>query len=337
MNILSTSLLALGGTLLLARAVSRARHFEFRRKVVLITGGSRGLGLVLARQLADEGAHLMLVARDKDELARAVADVRRRQPLCDVHAIEADLRRQPDAERAVTETVRRYGGIDVLINNAGTIQVGPAQHMQLDDYEDAMRTHFWAPLYMVRAARPVMRRQGGGRIVNVSSIGGRVAVPHLLPYSASKFALAGLSQGLRIELAPEQITVTAVYPGLMRTGSPVNAHFKGDRAAEYAWFAAADSLPLATVSAERAARQILAACQRGEAELVITVPAKLAVLAQALAPELFSDAMALANRLLPSPIGTRGSDSRSGREVMPESGWAFWQAPVLAAARRNNE
>ena len=199
-----------------------------------------------------------------------------------------------------------------------------------------METHFWGPLYMIVAALPHMRRQGEGRIVNISSIGGRIAVPHLVPYSASKFALTGLSDGLRVELARDNIIVTTVCPGLMRTGSPVNAMFKGQRPQEYAWFAISDSLPLASIDARRAARQIIEACRRGDAELVITVQAKLAILARTLAPELFADVMVLLNRLLPEPT-PGGDEARLGRES--ESEWApsMLTGSTYRAAEQNNE
>src|SRR5262249_22498190 len=222
-------------------------------------------------------------------------------------AAPADIRARYEAERAIAMAVERFGGVDVLINNAGVIQVGPLDHMKLADYEDAMLTHFWGPLYTMMAAIPHMRRTGAGRIVNISSIGGKIAVPHLVPYSASKFALGGLSEGLRAELALHNIVVTTVYPGLMRTGSPVNAMFKGQRPQEYAWFAISDSLPLASISPERAARQIIRSCQYGEAELIITVQARMAVLARTAAPELFLDTMALINGLLPGPSQSDGT------------------------------
>jgi NAD(P)-dependent dehydrogenase (short-subunit alcohol dehydrogenase family) len=331
---------AMVGALLAARAWRRRQAYGFAGKSVIITGASRGLGLVMARRLADEGAKLTLIARDEEELARAVEDVRTRQPFADVTAVAADVRRRYDAERAVAQVIDRYGSVDVLINNAGIIQVGPLDHMKLSDYEDAMNTHFWGPLYMVVAALPHMRRQSGGRIVNISSIGGRIAVPHLLPYSASKFALAGLSEGLRGELAADNIVVTTVFPGLMRTGSPVNAMFKGKRPQEYAWFAISDSLPLASIDADRAARQVIDACRYGDAELIITVQAKLAILAHDTAPELFADVMALMNRLLPSPAAEPDADvARPGRES--ESEWAGQDAkltaPTYRAAEENNE
>jgi NAD(P)-dependent dehydrogenase (short-subunit alcohol dehydrogenase family) len=219
---------AIGAGVLIAAQMWRRRDpYDFAGKSVLITGGSRGLGLVMARELAEEGARLTLVARDEAELQRAFDDIQARQPFAEVLLASADVRARYQAERAVAMAVERYGAIDVVINNAGVIQVGPVDHMKISDYEDAMLTHFWGPLYTMMAAIPHMRRSGGGRIVNISSIGGRISVPHLVPYSASKFALAGLSEGLRAELARHNIVVTTVYPGLMRTGSPVNAMFKG--------------------------------------------------------------------------------------------------------------
>ena len=166
----------------------------------------------------------------------------------------------------------RWTNVDVLINNAGVIQVGPLEHMEHEDFENAMATHFWGPLHLMLELIPSMRRRGFGRIVNISSIGGRVAVPHLAPYSASKFALTGLSDAVRAELAPYGIRVTTVCPGLMRTGSPMNAQVKGQHEAEYAWFAIADSLPGFSMSAERAADQILSACAHGDPELTISLP-----------------------------------------------------------------
>ena len=315
----------------------RRRAYSFAGQTVVITGGSRGLGLVIARQLAAEGARLMLVARDPHELSRAAADIRGRHPGTEVSTVAADITQRADVERAVSATIVAFGRVDVLINNAGIIQVGPLDHMKLSDFEDAMKTHFWGPLFFIVAALPHMRRQGRGRIVNISSIGGRISVPHLVPYSASKFALVGLSDGLRAELAHENIVVTTVCPGLMRTGSPVNASFKGEQAKEYSWFAIASSLPGLTTSAERAARQIVGACRRGDAELVITLPAKLAVLARNLTPELFSEALSLTHQMLPGPVGVEGDVAQPGRVAGP--GWAppALLAPMHAAARKNNE
>ena len=325
------------GALWTSRVVRGRTGYDFTGKSVLITGGSRGLGLVLARQLAGEGARLTLVARDQEELNRAAEVLKGVDELAEVLTSAADVRKRPDVEHVVDRAVQLYGGVDVVINNAGIVQVGPLDHMKLADYEDAMNTHFWGPLHMALAVLPHMRRAGEGRIVNISSIGGRIAVPHLVPYSASKFALTGLSDGLRIELARDNIVVTTVCPGLMRTGSPINAMFKGNHPKEYAWFAISDSLPLTSIDAERAGRQILQACRRGDAELIITLQAKLAVLARTVAPELVADALTFVNGLLPPPAGSEGDTPRQGRAS--ESEWApsGLTASTYRAAERNNE
>ena len=235
--------------------------------------------------------------------------------------------------------VQRYGTIDVLVNNAGIIQVGPLEHMRPSDFEEAMAVHFWGPLHTILAAIPHMRRHGGGRIVNISSIGGKVGVPHLVPYCASKFALTGLSDSLRGELAKDRIYVTTVCPGMMRTGSPFNAWFKGRYRDEFTWFVLSDSIPVMSIDSGRAAAQVIDACRHGDAELVISWPAKLAVIANAVLPEAVALGMNLANRiLLPGPVDDRSGDERhSGWQSL--SNWAPSKLTTLTerAAAENNE
>ena len=309
-------------------------RYDFRDRHVVITGGSRGLGLVIARELAAAGARISICSRDGNELLRAEHDLTERGAR--VFASECDVTDSARADEFVAVATQRNGPIDVLINNAGVIRVGPVEVMRREDYEQSLQTHFWGPFNTITAVLPQMRARREGRIVNISSIGGKIAVPHLLPYSAGKFALVGFSDGLRAELAKDGIVVTTVCPGLMRTGSPLNAEFKGRNDEEYAWFALGDSLPGFSMSAESAARRILAAGARGDAEAVLGLPAKLAVAIRGLCPNLMSSALALVNRLvLPSPggIGTavaRGSESR-GR--LPE----FTTVLTDKAAARNNE
>ena len=291
----------LAGGLALRALIRRSRTIDLAGRVVLITGGSRGLGLEIARELAAQGARIVICARDEDELVRAVADLDARG--ADAFAIACDIGDRDDVGRMMTNIERHAGGLDVLINNAGIIQVGPADLMQYEDYERTMRIHFWGPLHTMQAAIPIMRKQGEGRIVNISSIGGRIPVAHLLPYTASKFALAGLSQGMRGALLRDNIYVTTVFPGLMRTGSPRNAELRGRHEAEYAWFSIADNLPGLTINSRRAARKIVAACRRGDAELVMPVQYRAAVIGQALLPELAADLLAAAERALPSSSG----------------------------------
>jgi short-subunit dehydrogenase len=314
--------------------VRMSRWMDLRGRSALITGGSRGLGLVLARELADQGVRLAICARDADELDRAREELAERG--AEVLTVPCDVTDRDQVERMVREVHERFGAIDILINNAGTIQVGPFEVTTAEDYEHAMKTHFWAPLYTTLAVVPRMARRRMGRIVNISSIAGRVSTPHLLPYAASKFALAGFSEGLRAELAKDGIHVTTVFPGLMRTGSPRNAWFKGQHRAEYAWFSISDSLPLLSIAAESAARQIVSACQHGDAELVISLPAKAAVLFHGIFPGLTTDILALSNRFLPAPGGI-GTEQRRGRDS--ESPATRSPATFLSrqAALRNNE
>jgi NAD(P)-dependent dehydrogenase (short-subunit alcohol dehydrogenase family) len=209
--------------------------------------------------------------------------------------------------------------------------------MTTEDFENAMATHFWGPLHMMQACVPAMRRRGFGRIVNISSIGGRLAAPHLAPYSASKFALVGLSDAVRAEVARYGIRVTTVSPGLMRTGSPINAQIKGQHDAEFTWFAIADAIPGLSVSAERAAEQVLDACRHGDPELTIGSPAKAAVLAAALAPAVVARAAALSVGLLPGPTGPSGNEVKAGRSTRSEWAPSFLTTLSDRAAEENNE
>ena len=314
---------------------ARRPTYSFRGRTVIITGGSRGLGLVLAREFAREGAAIAILARHEGELQDAERELAGRGAR--VLAVPCDVRDRVQVKRAVRLIAERFGRIDVLVNNAGIIQVGPLEHMTPQDFEDAMAVHFYGPLFLTLTVAPHLRRAGGGRIVNIASVGGKIAVPHLLPYSASKFALVGLSEGLRAELHRDRILVTTVCPGLMRTGSPRNALFKGRHRDEFAWFAVADSLPLLSMNAQRAGRKIVAACRHGTARTVLGLPAKLAVLLNELIPETAASLAALANRLLPQPDPTAGVMSHPG-----SNSTSAWAPSILTrssdrAALRNNE
>jgi NAD(P)-dependent dehydrogenase (short-subunit alcohol dehydrogenase family) len=231
----------------------------------------------------------------------------------------------------------RHGRLDVLVNNAGIMTVGPIDHMSAADFEEAMAVHFWGPLHTMRAVIPHMRRSGGGRIVNISSIGGKIGVPHLAPYCASKFALTGVSSALQAELARDHIRITTVCPGLMRTGSPFNAWFKGKHRQEFAWFAIAGSLPLLSIDGRRAAAQIVDAARHGDAELVISWPARLAVAINAVMPNALALAMEWTNRALPSAAPSLDDEGHSGWQS--GSAWAPSRLTRLSerAAARNNE
>jgi len=314
--------------------VRERRLYDLRGKTVLISGGSRGLGLVLGRAFGREGARVVLLARGADDLERAQLQLETGGVTA--LAIPCDITDPEAVARAVAQTETRFGGVDVLVNNAGVIQVGPASLMTAEDYQLAMDVHFWASYRLIEAVLPGMRRRGHGRIVNISSLGGKVPVPHLLPYVASKFALAGYSAGLRAELAGEGVLVTTVIPGLMRTGSPRHALFKGRHQAEFGWFSILDSLPGLTVSAEHAAQAIVAACRRGQSEVMISVPAQVAARVTGLVPGLVNELLALTARVLPGP-GDAGTEAKAGRDSESWVTRSFLTVLTQRAAARNNE
>lgn len=296
----------------LALATRWRNRMDFKNASVVITGGSRGLGLAMARHFADEGARLTLLARDQEELDRAARDLAERG--ADVLTIACDVRDQDAVQTAIDRVAAERGRIDVLINNAGVIQVGPLEHMKVEDFRNAIDTHTMGPLYSMLATIPHMRRGGGGRIANISSIGGKVAVPHLMPYSTSKFALVGLSDGMRAELAKDKIKVTTVCPGLMRTGSHVNALFKGKHEDEFTWFSVFDALPGFSMGAERAAGQIVQSIRYGDPQCIVTIQAQLAIAANTLLPGLTARLMALFAELLPAPTDKEGDQLKTGWE-----------------------
>jgi len=311
-------------------------------RVVLITGGSRGLGLALAERFAREGSRLVLTARDMEELTEArnrLLKGRVVRSAEDVLLIPADLTDQTQAVNLVEHAIAHFGRIDVLINNAGVIEVGPVEDQPLEAYRRAMATNFFAALYMTQSVLPYMLGRGRGRqaaIVNICSIGGKVAVPHVLPYTASKFALVGFSEGLHAELRHKGVRVTTVCPGLMRTGSHVHAGFVGNRKKEERWFSLAATLPVVTASVKHAANRIYDAVAQGRAEITITPQAWLAARVAALAPETTQRLAGLVNEfVLPAPLAlaprsvpVEKSGSEAEEEDQGKRTMAPWASPV---------
>ena len=319
-------------------ARKRRRQSVFLGKVVVITGGSRGLGLAIAEEFGRRGANLVLAARNAEELLRAS------QLLLDsglvaseenIHTVTADLTQQRDAGRLIEEATERFGRIDVLVNNAGIITVGPIESQTVEDFQRVMRANFFSGLHCTMAVLPQMLDRRVGAIANITSIGGKVAVPHLLPYTASKFAAVGFSEGLAAEVRSKGIHVTTVVPGLMRTGSHRNAYFSGDAENEYRWFSFLANLPGMSTSASNAARQIVDGIAVGATEVAITPHAKFASRFANIAPSLRRVILQVANGLLPSSQpGKRGNHCGadvSGREPLPA------RTLGKAATRRYNQ
>jgi short-subunit dehydrogenase len=320
-----------------ARSLYRSiqhKNYRFYGKVVLITGGSRGLGLVMARQLVKEGAYLCICARDEQELLMA------RQELEDkgghVLIVTCDITDPKAAPYLIEQVIQAYGRLDVLINNAGQMIIGPYMSMVEEDFDRMMHVYFYGPLRLIEAAIPYLRQHGQSRILNISSIGGKISVPHLLPYSAAKFALTGLSEGLYSSLKADGILVTTACPGLMRTGSPRNADVVGRHEEEYRWFKRSGSIPPLSIEAESAARKILNACRRGDPEYILSLPAKLASLLHGISPSLVIRLSELTNRWL-LPQGIENKWAVKGYETEYEKSDTPSTRLMDEAARQNNQ
>jgi len=319
------AILATGATAgIIARKIYRhSMERDFSGEVVPITGGSRGLGLALARRFAREGCRVAICARDEEELSRARQDLTERG--ADVLALTCDVTSRSEVDQLIADVLRQYGRIDILVTNAGQIQVAPLESLVVEDFERALDVMFWGTVYPTMALLPAFLNRNSGQIVNITSIGGKVGVPHLLPYTCAKYAATGFSEGLRSELTPTGIQVTTIAPGLMRTGSYNAATFKGNQAAEAAWFSLSSNLPGLSMNASRAARQIVSATKHRKSEKVLTVPANLLAKAHGLAPVLTEAAMGLAGALLPRAAAPDSPENKRSRPG--------WRMPNLKSSK----
>lgn len=293
-------------------ALRRFRRADLRGQVVLITGGSRGLGLALAREFAGRGCRIAICGRDREKLERAREELAASG--ADVLAVACDVGDPEQIDAMVAEVTERMGPVDVLVANAGHMRVGPVDTTTEADFAAALDVMFWGVVRTVRAVLPSMRERRYGRIVAITSVGGKVSVPHLLPYSSAKFAAVGFASGLRAELAGTGVRVTTVAPGLIRTGSHVNVEFGGAVEREYVWFSLGASLPLIAMDAARAARQIADATARGDGEVILSIPAAVLARFHGLAPSLTADILGVVNRILPSAPSDGGGRAR-GHEI----------------------
>jgi len=312
---------------------TRAPRLDVAGKAVVIVGGTRGLGLQIAREAAHRGARIGICARQADELDAV------RSELTAYGAVAVTAICDVDDGGSVTTAFERMtaelGAIDVLVNAAGIIGVGPIEALTFDDFRAAVETNFFGALRTTYAVLPAMRERRAGRIVNITSIGGAIAVPHLLPYCASKFAFLGFSEGLRSELARDGVTIVTVIPGLMRTGSPPHATFIGQSQKEYTLFSLADATPLTSVSVEHAARVILDGTERGAARVIVSWQARLALTLQAVAPPLMREALTFTGFVLPR--GGDHPDHKTGARSETPLTRSILTAPSQRASQTQNE
>ena len=197
----------------------------FEGQTVVISGGSKGLGLALAEEFGRQGGHVVIFARNQDEVMQAAECLRWRGISAEAHA--CDVSDKEGVASMLREVESSHYGIDVLVNNAGVIHVGPAESMTAEDFEQALDIMLWGMVHATLAVLPGMKARRHGRVVNITSIGGKVSFPHVLPYATAKFAAVGFSEGLHSELSGTGVKVITVVPGFIRTASFLNADFYG--------------------------------------------------------------------------------------------------------------
>ena len=315
----------------LAWLARRARAMDLRGKVAVVTGGSRGLGLLMAEELVRQGARVAICGRDPGAVDRATRILSRHG--ADVLGEARDLGNAGDAVGFIDSVVARFGRIDVLVNNAGVIQVAPLDMVDAAKVDEAMRSNFWSAAHTTFAALPHLGPDA--RIVNVTSVGGRVALPHMLGYTASKFAMVGFSEGLSAELRARGTLVTTVVPGPMRTGSFYNAEFLGRHKEEFAWFSVLSSLPVLSIDAKIAAERIVRAAREGRREVHLGLVGRLLPFVHGIAPRLFGWISTAIAGLLPPP--GHSAERWKGREIDSTLHGSFLLELGNRAARENNE
>lgn len=247
---------------------------ELRDKVVIITGASQGIGAATARAFAKEGAHLVLGARDRDALDRLAGEVGGLAVTCDVTS-------DRDCDRLVREALATYGRIDVLVNNAGVGLWSPVADLTPESLGAVVDVNVYGPLRLIHRVVPLMRRQGGGQIVNVSSVRGRRALPLSGGYASTKAALDSLTDALRVELAADGIDVILVAPGQTDTQFKRRT-IRGERSR----VDRPDRDSRAGVSADAVARSVVQACRRGRKRVHLTVGGRVLASLQWWAPGL---------------------------------------------------
>jgi NAD(P)-dependent dehydrogenase (short-subunit alcohol dehydrogenase family) len=300
-----------GVFLVTSALIKEITKYNLAGKVILITGGSRGLGLALARQLAARGAKLAICARSADKLELIRQELE--QLGTEVIAMPVDVTERDQVDTMINDIITRYGRLDVLINNAGIVQIDPELTLSTEDYEQAMQTNFWAPLYTIHAALPHFREQGEGKIVNITSVGARTNIPRKLSEKEKKFVAVGLSEALVKELKKDNIDVVTVMPDLLPTGVPKNITVRKNYDVEYAWFKLANASPGLEKRVEAEAQKIIRVLEYGHSEPVLSLSGKLATIVKRIAPPWVNAMIVVTDKFLPG--AATGSQSKQNIPV----------------------
>ncbi len=264
----------------------------FAERVVLITGASSGIGRAAARAYAAEGAHVVLAARREEPLREAAREVEALGVRA--LAVRCDITQPADVEHLVREAEAAFGGVDILINNAGIGLFGPVEALFEEQLRHVFEVNFFALVRVTRAALPLLRRRPGAQIVNVSSVLGHRGLPLLGGYCAAKAAVNALTESLRAELASEGLSVLLISPGFTET------EFRQARLHAEGW--RQKPPPFQQMSAETVARAMVRASRRRSRDTLLTFPGRLMVLANRLTPGLFDRiARRMASRMADRP------------------------------------
>jgi len=325
-------------------AARRARLISLQGRKVLITGGSRGLGFAAARRFVRAGADVAICARNAGELERAAGVLREiarqtaRARIPRIRTIVADVTDPEAVKRLISDVSTAFGRVDVLVNCAVEIAIGPLDALSTADFERGFRGIFFALYEPTMAVLPQMRARGFGRIVNVTSVAGKAPVPHSATYVASKFATTGFSAVCAAELRKYGIRVSTVLPPPLRNGAWLNGSYKGLAEQELSWFARGLQSRLTSADPERAARAVLRAAREGGVEYMVTPSSFLQSRLHSLFPAL-SVALAafVERRAMPhSPLGARALPALSGEEIVSSTNEPAIRR-IARAARRDAE
>lgn len=250
-----------------------------KSKVVVITGASKGIGAELARQLAAKGARLVLAARNVGELETVAAQCRAAG--ASVITVKADVALERDCQAIMSGAALAFGGIDVLVNNAGASMWARFEDIEdLSILERIMQVNYMGAVYCTKHALPYVRA-ARGVLVGVSSLAGRTGVPTRTGYCASKHAMTGFFDALRIELADSGVTVTMIYPGFVATGIRENATGPDGKPIQVSPVKESE-----VMGVEECARIIVAAIEARKREVVMTARGKIGLWLKLLAPSL---------------------------------------------------